>query len=151
MICKSKAVLIYKIPTTNLRNSSNNVKIDLHFYIPRVTWIFNTMYCWYRERNLNKYQLYDEQNQLQLYKTIDFLVFLSIYQSIQRHYKTIRSKIRVCFLVRNKRREINLKRNKNPVRNENPTKSPKFPPILLMNDDKLINFDVADTLMEVVE
>ena len=46
---------------------------------------------------------------------------------------------------------MNLKSNKNPVRNENPTKSPKFPPILLMNDDKLINFDVVVTLIEVVE
>ena len=40
---------------------------------------------------------------------------------------------------------------KNTLKNEKPTKSPKFPPMLLMNDDKLMSLDVVDTLMSVVE
>ena len=48
-------------------------------------------------------------------------------------------------------RDINLYINKNTLRKENPTKRPKFPPILLMNDDKLIRDDVVDTLIADVE
>ena len=41
--------------------------------------------------------------------------------------------------------------NNDTLRNENPTKSPRFPPMLLMNDDKEINFEAVETLMSVVE
>ena len=40
---------------------------------------------------------------------------------------------------------------KNALKKENPTNSPKFPPILLINDDKLMSLEVVDTLMSVVE
>ena len=40
---------------------------------------------------------------------------------------------------------------KNTLKNEKPTNSPKFPPILLMNDDKLMSLEIVDTLMSVVE
>ena len=51
-------------------------------------------------------------------------------------------------------REIVFKKlyiNDDTLKNENPTKSPRFPPMLLMNDDKEINFEVVETLMSVVE
>ena len=55
-----------------------------------------------------------------------------------------------CFLIFSMRmRKLWMK--KNTLKNENPTKSPKFPPILLMNDDKLMSLEVVDTLMSVVE
>ena len=41
-------------------------------------------------------------------------------------------------------------KNKPPI-TENPTKRPRFPPMLLINVDKLISLDVVDTLTLVVE
>ena len=67
------------------------------------------------------------------------------------HHKNIRSKeFNSDFCVR-KSRSKKLQKKKNVLRNENPTKRPKFPPILLINVDKLINFDVVETLISVVE
>ena len=73
------------------------------------------------------------------------------YTSTFLHYAMSFDKVGFsCFLIFSMRmRKLWMK--KNTLKNENPTKSPKFPPILLMNDDKLMSFDVVDTLISVVE
>ena len=40
---------------------------------------------------------------------------------------------------------MNLKTNRMVLMKEKPTKSPRFPPILLTNEEKLISFEDVDT------